>query len=153
MCKVTVKAKLGAVGLVILSGAIIHLGLQFKRQMEDDVRISAYRQMESALNGADAGLWVWQMGEDRIYWDKHLLAMFGRGDDWVPTYEGWLAMVHPDDRDMADEICSQAIAREESYQVGYRIIRGDGEEVAIIEFGTVEGRVMSGICFWKRPKE
>lgn len=66
------------------------------------------------------------------YWtsSESLNEIFGIGEDYYTDVEGWLALIHPDDRAKMDEYFSQYIlTQHEDFNQEYRIVRHDNQEV------------------------
>ncbi len=55
--------------------------------------------LELALDASHAGTWSWDVATNTSSWDARYHELYGFPADERPTYEGWLARVHPDDRD------------------------------------------------------
>jgi PAS domain S-box-containing protein len=81
-----------------------------------------------AKRAAGAGIWDWDVLENRLDWDDDLLRMYG-----VPpgrkadNYATWRDSVHPEDRVRAEEEVRLALAGEREYHTEFRILRPDGE--------------------------
>jgi len=87
--------------------------------------------LQTALRDAGVGIWRWDVHDDQVTWDEQLCRIFDRptGPD---TFEGYLAYVHPDDRDEVVQIIEGTLARAAaegtpgSYYVEHRIVRPNG---------------------------
>ncbi len=76
------------------------LGLEIteRREAEEALRRSEERYALAA-QGANDGLWDWDLRTDVIYFSPRWLAMLGLDDeDLGHRLEDWLSLVHPDDR-------------------------------------------------------
>ena len=72
-------------------------------QLEHKRAIAALRESEEryalALQGANDGLWDWNLLTNHVHWSGRWKAMLGYGDDEIGTSpDEWLNRVHPDDR-------------------------------------------------------
>jgi len=82
-----------------------------RRRAEEELRESEKR-FNLAIEGTGAGLWDWDIIQDRVYFSPRWKAMLGYEDHEVEnTYTGWSSLWHPDDRD-------QIIAAQEEYLSG-----------------------------------
>lgn len=102
-----------------------------------------------ALDAADAGRWFWDLRTGEILWDDRTFLVFGidKTENNTLDYEGFLAAIHPDDRDRARRQIEQAIDERGGYQDIFRIVTPDGEQRDIRASGMVDptGRYMTGI--------
>jgi PAS domain S-box-containing protein len=80
---------------------------------------------------------VWLAGPDghRTYVNPRWLDLTGRRlDDELGA--GWLAAVHPDDREPTRALVSGALAGRRAFTTEYRLRRGDGEYRWVLDHGT-----------------
>lgn len=74
------------------------------------------------------GLWEWEVGSSELYWSPELRKIYGVSPKEVITYEKYVAMLHPDDRDHAQSVAARSMETGETYQFEHRIIHRDGSE-------------------------
>lgn len=68
------------------------------------------------------GTWEWRVAAARVSWSSFMFGLFGVSiDEFVPTHEGYLAMVHPDDRGAVEQAVTGALRAGSSYQVVHRL--------------------------------
>lgn len=68
------------------------------------------------------GTWEWRVAAARVSWSSFMFGLFGVSiDEFVPTHEGYLAMVHPDDRDAVEQAVTGALRAGSSYRVFHRL--------------------------------
>lgn len=78
---------------------------------------------------AAVGGWEADLGSEvRLHWSPELRAMAGWPEGTDPTYEAFVAMVHPDDRPLFIEMRASALAGERPYAIDVRLVRRDGEQ-------------------------
>lgn len=69
----------------------------------DDARERALREredfLELALDASRAGTWSWDVATNESRWDARYHELYGFAPDDAASYEGWLARVHPDERE------------------------------------------------------
>ena len=83
-------------------------------------------RFESALEGSETGVWVWDLETNRGMWDERTERLFGYEPGEFPgTVEGYLDRIHPDDMDRFEAANEQALA-EGNFQVEVRVVV-DGE--------------------------
>jgi diguanylate cyclase (GGDEF)-like protein/PAS domain S-box-containing protein len=71
----------------------------YKHEMEKALQESHERYM-LAIQGANDGIWDWDLLKNRVYYSPRWKEMFGYQDDEIgSSLEDWLRIVHPDDRE------------------------------------------------------
>src|SRR5690606_33590292 len=80
-----------------------------------------------AAQGANDGLWDWDLVKDRIYYSQRLKAMLGYHEEWTDLPSQWFSRVHPQDlvimKQDLDEHLSGATSH---FQNEHRVLRKDG---------------------------
>ncbi len=118
-----------------LSAELTHLRQQVHElqqalaQSEQDRRLA----QASALEAAHVGTWEWEADTNRVRWSVETEEIFGlRPGSFVETYEGFFALVHPDDRQRLSTAIAKALDERTFYLIEHRIItpRGDTRWVA-----------------------
>ncbi|ABU59190.1 two-component system response regulator [Roseiflexus castenholzii] len=81
-----------------------------------------------AAQGANDGLWDWDLVNDRIYFASRWKAMLGYGDDEIGTSpDEWFSRVHPDDRERVElRLLAHTRRLIASFELEYRILHRDG---------------------------
>src|SRR3712207_3545464 len=82
-----------------------------------------------ALQGANDGLWDWDVRENRLYCSSRWKAMLGYGDDEIgDTLGDWLGRVHPDERAALTHALDAHLAGGgRHFEHEYRIQHRDGD--------------------------
>ena len=113
---------------------------------------------EEAIAGGEEvperfGSWEWVPEGDHVTWSPELFEIFSEDpESFRPSFEAYLAHVHPEERDDVDETIRTAVEACEPFLSEHRIIGGDGELRAVqIQGQAVEvadGRAVRivGIC-------
>ncbi len=98
------------------------------RQAEVAMREAAER-LELAQEAGKVGVYDIDLASDAIVWSDKLVAMIGLPAGTQPNGRaGWLACLHPDDRERAGAYFDQCLAGTETYlRNSWRIVRPDGE--------------------------
>lgn len=82
------------------SPAEIHRSVEialYKHAMEEKLKASQKR-LEVALEGADLGLWDWNVATGEVIRNHRLAEMVGYTPDQLePTMTGWESLIHPED--------------------------------------------------------
>lgn len=113
------------------------------RDMTDNFKtIETLEKSEDRLSRAQrithTGHWEWTILTGELYWSDEIYRIFGqtKGVDEV-SYENFLKVVHPEDRDNVANYVSWCVERKMSYAITHRIICSDGTEKMVHERGEV----------------
>ncbi len=80
-----------------------------------------------AIRAARAGTMHYDIVRDDLDWDARSIEMFGVSPETFGfCYAAWLELVHPDDRDRANQSAAAQIESGSTLELRYRIIRPDG---------------------------
>jgi PAS domain S-box-containing protein len=112
-----------------------------------------HRKLVEAQQLARIGSWEWDIPTNVVWWSDELYRIYGlEPRSIVPSYEEFLAYVHPDDRDAVDERNRTAFADHEPFEDVKRVVRADGREILMRTQGEVicdtgsQPLRMVGIC-------
>lgn len=103
------------------------------------------RHLQTAHRTAGLGSWEAELdAAHSLYWSPEVFEIAGLPTDEPPTFEGFVRLIHPDDRPLFLQIRSQALTGERPYDMDLRMIRPDGSprhvhllaEVLVDEHGT-----------------
>jgi PAS domain S-box-containing protein len=98
----------------------------------------ARRQLTEAQRLARIGSWEWDIPQNVVWWSDELYRIYGlEPRSIVPSYDEFLAYVHPDDRDDVDERNRRAFADHEPFEDVKRVVRADGNEIHMRTQGEV----------------
>ncbi len=102
----------------------VHELQQALAQSEQDRRLA----QASALEAAHVGTWEWEADTNRVRWSVETEQIFGlRPGSFVGTYEGFFALVHPDDRQRLSTAITTAVDERTFYLIEHRIITPHGD--------------------------
>lgn len=97
-----------------------------RRRAEEAVREITER-LDLALTSAHAGTWTVDLVERRTYCDEHACRLFGLdAGTGVDGFEGYLACVHPDDREQLRRDNRRWIANGVRFENEHRVVWPDG---------------------------
>ena len=112
-----------------------------------------HEQLTFALYAAGAGGWDWDMTTEQIKWAPELFRLFGLDPATaVAGFETWRGILHPDDRESAEQRIIAAIRDHIQLENEYRIIFPSGEIRWISSLGDTtydangKSLRMAGIC-------
>ncbi|MFT5969989.1 MAG: PAS domain S-box-containing protein [Flavobacteriales bacterium] len=99
--------------------------LNFLYDQHSDVRQLNLLKVTQTL--AKVGSWEWDIAHDKISWSDELFKLFGEDkESFIPSFENYLSLIHPDDKDLVLAIIHKALENHQSYQMSHRIQRKDG---------------------------
>ncbi len=84
------------------------------------------QQLSLALESAQMGSYHWNIRSGEIVWTEAFRKLFGIAPDAPASYENWLAMVEPEDRDRTVEQLNNAMQSCGDFESEYRIHWPDG---------------------------
>lgn len=96
------------------------------------------QQLEVALKAARMGTWAIDLRTNELVTSDICRRDYGWLSDAPMTYDDLLGLIHPDDREMRDELITRAFVMQEDLEVEYRVIRPDGETVWMLVRGRAE---------------
>jgi PAS domain S-box-containing protein len=86
-----------------------------------------HRHLSHAQRVGHIGSWEWDIPRGGLWWSDEVHRIFGvEPQDFAPTYEAFLVMVHPEDRVLVTDGVGAALRKEKEYSVEHRVVRPDG---------------------------
>src|SRR5439155_26732004 len=81
-----------------------------------------------AMQGANDGLWDWNLITDEVHWSPRWKALIGHEESEIgPRPDEWLTRVHPDDRQQVTDALRAHLAGDgDHYESEHRILHRDG---------------------------
>ncbi|HTX44568.1 MAG TPA: PAS domain-containing protein, partial [Methanocella sp.] len=111
--------------------------------------ITESKKAENALRDSKANLvkaqlishlgnWVWYIENNEMRYSDEMCKIYGIvPEDHRATFEAFMKLVHPDDREPVRRSINAALNKKESHSVDFRIIRPDGRERIVHSEGEV----------------
>ncbi len=83
-------------------------------------------ELTEAQHIALTGSWEWDIVQNKTSWSAALYSIYGiQPEDLVPSVEGYLALVHPDDRVSVSAVIPKILGARQGCTYEHRIIRPD----------------------------
>ncbi|GCE06965.1 PAS domain-containing sensor histidine kinase [Dictyobacter aurantiacus] len=83
-------------------------------------------EIQLALRASGVGTWNWNLLTNELVWTDQKRALFGVPPGTPITYELFLSLLHPDDREITHQRNLRALAGQQEYKKDYRVIWPDG---------------------------
>ncbi|HEX6961466.1 MAG TPA: PAS domain S-box protein [Lacipirellula sp.] len=115
------------------AGAVIGVGgvsvdVTDRKQAQQALRDSE-RRLLLATQAGKVGVWAWDIEANRVSWSESLQTILGVRSEDLANYEGFEALVHPDDRQRIQDAIRRAVDSDAPLEIEFRAIRPDGAEV------------------------
>ena len=108
-----------------------------RKRVEQELQRSEARLAEAQRIG-HVGSWEWDLVGNTITWSEELCRIFGiEPSQFGGTLDGYLEIVHPDDRSVAREVMEKALARGGPFAFEHRVIREADDVRTIFGWGQV----------------
>jgi len=138
-------------GRIIQSVGMVH-DITEQKRAEEALR-TANERLVLAQQSAGAGIWDWDMVTGKLDWSPELFRLFRLDPATAEaTFDSWRSVIHPEDRQVAEERIERAIQNRAPLDSEYRIVFPTGETRWISALGNTtydasgKPERMSGIC-------
>ena len=133
-----------------INWALLHHRVQFLLRASSTV--TALKRSEEryalAAQGANDGLWDWDLKEGVMYFSPRWKSMLGyREEEITAEPEAWLRRIHPDDvARVRSELCAHQQGTTPHFESEHRIIRHDGTYCWVIARGLAVRDATGEVC-------
>ncbi len=112
----------------VLALALAALDQSLERAHAEEKLNDLVSRVDSAQHLANMGDYDWHIPTDVNTWSDQLFRIYGHEpQSFHPSYDTFLSLIHPEDRDRITALHQHAYATGEPYQMIERIVRPDGE--------------------------
>jgi two-component system, cell cycle sensor histidine kinase and response regulator CckA len=87
---------------------------------EESLRQSE-RHLRNAERLARVGHWQWDIRANQVSGSEEMFRLFGKSPDYLPSYEGFLQDLMPEDRERAGRLLSDSLATKIGHSMEYQI--------------------------------
>jgi len=106
-----------------------------RKQVEESLRLSEAR-LKEAERIAQLGHWELDISQNKLHWSDEIYRIFERPSTQTNvSYEDFLNVVHPDDRDVVDKTYAESLESKKPYKIEHRILLEDGRVKYVRELG------------------
>jgi PAS domain S-box-containing protein len=100
------------------------LNITQRKQAEEALKISKERLL-FATEGANIGIWNWNIVTDELIWSDQCKALFGVPPDETMSYQRFSDALHPDDRERTDKAVKDTLDNHKDFDIEYRSLWPD----------------------------
>ncbi len=110
-------------------GGIIMLSEVITKQKRVEEKLEKVNQrLELALEGANIGIWQWDVQKNELIWDEKMHDLYGIAkEEGRNNYEMWASALHPEDRKEAELQIKIALEGKKDFDTLFRVIKSSGE--------------------------
>lgn len=98
--------------------------ISVRKQAEIALKESEER-LKLALLASGTGMWFWNLQEETLDWTDQCKTLFGLPREAELSYEKFISILHPEDRDRTQAAVDQALANQTEYSIEYRAVWSD----------------------------
>jgi PAS domain S-box-containing protein len=127
---------------------------RLKQQIDADAAVERRRRAEletisvrfgMATRAARAGVYELDKSGRTVWWSDTMNELYGQSaQTFCPTLESWLELIHPADREAAQEAMSVAMRERKQLHSQYRVVRPDGSIGHVESVAAVVGDSAAG---------
>ena len=116
---------------VVLRGFMFDITKQKKEQVQQR---KAELHLAEAQNIAHIGSWELDIIDDKLQWSNETFRIFEIDPAKLnPSYEGFLNVIHPDDRDRVNKAYIDSLETKSAYSIEHRLLMPDGRVKLVSE--------------------
>jgi PAS domain S-box-containing protein len=105
-----------------------------RKRVEESLRMT-HEWLGVAQKAANVGFWGWDIQTERLTWSEEFFTLFGLDPSVEPSFDTWLDVLHPEDREAVMESINRSITDHIPLEHVYRILRPDRKERWVIAIG------------------
>jgi signal transduction histidine kinase/CheY-like chemotaxis protein/streptogramin lyase len=103
--------------------------IKANRSLDDKAR--QLRRSEDRLKNAErlahVGHWDWDVKANQLSWSEEMFRIFDVGQDYTPTYEGFVQAVIPQDRQRLDLWANECLTKKSGQSIEFQVTRPNGD--------------------------
>ncbi|TGM48093.1 PAS domain S-box protein [Leptospira biflexa] len=118
--------KLSLYGKYLIHEENIQL-IAIESSTDTESKYSYKQEFEDISNVAQVGRWELDLITEKLNWSNKIYEIFELNPaDFQPSYETFLAVIHPEDRIHVNQAYSKSLIDKQEYEIEHRLIMGDG---------------------------
>lgn len=116
-----------------------------RHRREEELRESLER-FELVARATDDAVWDFNVKTGKAWWSETFYEKYGHPSDRPPTFEGWAAHIHPEDRERVTTSFVRVLTgSDQQWREEYRYRRADGTYASVVDRAYV-GRDAEGVA-------
>jgi len=131
----------GIAGYIVVECLLV-LGVWLNgRRLNQEVEARTRDLVKSKANLLEAqtlarmGSWELDLTDNRLHWSSQIFDIFELSrDQQPPSYQAFLEVIHPDDREMVDRAYNHSLEAREPYDIIHRLLMPDGRVKYVHEY-------------------
>jgi len=110
-----------------------------RRRRTETALIKSEQRFALAIEATKDGIWNWNFQTGQGYFSPRYYTMLGYEPDAFPaSFEAWLDLIHPDDRDKAEQkVFAHVKGSSNNFEEEFRLRRQDGSYIWVLGRGKV----------------
>ena len=121
-----VRVSVSACGVHDATGNPLY-GISFIRDVTEQRRMAesldrTRERLTLSLQASGSGAWDWDVAADDLYWSPEYRLVFGIAPDAEPSFDAWIAAIHPEDRDSIRSRALDVMSSGGPWREEYRIL-------------------------------
>jgi PAS domain S-box-containing protein len=100
--------------------SVLVLGAALAERADVEARLAEAQEV------AHVGSWSWDIDTGRLTWSAELYRLYGIANGKPMTYQSFLDIVHPDDRDRMRRAVEETLAERRPFALDHRVVNPDG---------------------------
>lgn len=122
---------LGALTDVAMERATLFRSVALARGELEELNAALARResmLAQAQDISQIGSWEWDISSDVLEWSDQLYRIYGVDpESFTPSFDRFLELIHPEDREYVESIVRQAVRDREGFQFEFRICQPSGD--------------------------
>ncbi len=94
-------------------------------------------RLKNAERLAHVGSWYRELSDNRVTWSEEMFRIFGKPQDYTPTFEGFLQAIIPQDRERVEQQIRDSMAHKSGHSIEFQIARPNGDLRTVISVAEV----------------
>jgi diguanylate cyclase (GGDEF)-like protein/PAS domain S-box-containing protein len=107
---------------------VVSVGIDItERDQAEKTLLKNSEQLNEAQRIAKLGSWTFDITAEQLVWSDEIFKLFELDKEQIkPSYHGFINMVHPEERELVDQIYTNSLKNRQSYKLTHRLLFDDG---------------------------
>ncbi|WP_304543475.1 PAS domain-containing protein [Sulfurimonas microaerophilic] len=103
--------------------------IDITQEKENKIKLNkALDQLSQAKKIAKLGIWEYNIAKNELTWSDEIYDIFELDKEkFQPSYEAFLEIIHPDDRERVNNAYIQSLENKKGYKIEHRLLLSDGK--------------------------